>query len=155
MRKAMLAVPVLLLVASCSSSGATASSPSSSASSAPADGGTYPDADAILTALQTAGAPCTSPEPVANPTLTGTLSMVDCDSEGGQSDTVVVVFDTQAHVIAYAASLTTGAMSDIAADAVVVYGRNWAVNTSGAGYATMVQRVLGGQVAAGPSASAS
>lgn len=155
-KRVLVAAAILVGVAGCSSAGNTpAADTGTSASAPPGDGGTYPDADAVLSALQAQGAPCAGQQPVANPTLTGALSMVDCSSPAGGSDTVVVVFDTQAHALAYAVSLTSGALSGISSDAVVVYGRDWAVNTSSTAYADTVRRVLGGQVVAAPSAQAS
>jgi hypothetical protein len=144
-----------LVLAGCSSSPAASGGPAAPASSAPpADGGSYPDANAVLNALSAAGSPCVEPSAIANPTLSGATSMIDCGSSVGNSDTVVVVFDSQANAVAYAAALTTGDMSAISQGSVVVYGQNWAVNTK-AVYAPQVRAALGGQVVAGPSAGAS
>lgn len=123
-------------------------------SAPPADGGRYASADAVLSKLAAAGIPCLAPSPIANATAPGATSMIDCDSGAGGSDTVVVVFDTQADAVGFAASLTSGSMADLSPDAVVVYGLNWAVNTV-PGYAGPVRRALGGQIVAGPSAPAS
>jgi hypothetical protein len=118
------------------------------------DGGTYTSTDAVLSALHDAGIPCSAPEAIANATAQGAIGMVDCDSPGGTgSDSVVVVFDTQANAQGYAESMTGAGMGVLAAPA-VVYGLDWAVNTSAA-YAAQIQGALGGGVLAGPSPSAS
>jgi hypothetical protein len=163
MRRATLAavaVPVAVLAAAGCGGGSspaatvssTAASPSRSAP--PLDGGTYTSTDAVLSALSAAGIACSAPEAVANATATGAVGMVDCDSPGGTgSDSVVVVFDTQTDAQGYAESMTGPGMGPLAAPA-VVYGRDWAVNTTGA-YAAQIQGALGGGVLAGPTPSAS
>jgi hypothetical protein len=128
----------------------TTASPSRSAP--PLDGGTYTSTDAVLSALHDAGIPCSAPEAIANATAQGAIGLVDCDSPGGTgSDSVVVVFDTQANAQGYAESMT--AAGPLAAPA-VVYGLDWAVNTSAA-YAAQIQGALGGGVLDGPSPAAS
>lgn len=152
-------VTVLLAAAGCSSSGTPAASSTGSAPSPPpaspagppADGGAYLNTTALLDALRTGGAPCLDPQPVANPTAKGALSMTDCGSSAGQSDVVVVVFDTHDDTQNFAEGMT--APGPLAAEA-VVYGQNWAINTTG-GYAAQVQRILGGGELTGPSPSAS
>lgn len=144
-------------VAGCSSGASPA--PAVSASSAapsgpPADGGTYTGTDALLAALSAAGVPCGAPQAVANATAPGAVGMVDCDSPAGTgSDSVVVVFDTQRDAQGYAESMTGAGLGALAAPA-VVYGLDWAVNTT-AGYAAQVQAKLGGGMLAGLAPSAS
>lgn len=120
------------------------------------DGGTYPDADAVLAALATAGIPCTAPSPVANPTREGTTSMTDCTGAGSpDSDTVIVVFDNHADAYAYAQSMTDPSWNIATGiPTQVVYGVNWAINTVPA-YGAKVLAALGGDtLTATPSASA-
>lgn len=76
--------------------------------------------------------------------------MVDCtaDTDG---DTVVVVFDSQQDTQAYAESMTQA--GPLATQA-VVYGKNWAVNTTGVN-APQIQHALGGGTLMGPGPSAS
>jgi|ERR1051326_188435 hypothetical protein len=154
------AVLALTCVAGCSSAAtpAAGSSPTVSASPSksapPADGGTYSGTDALLAALTAAGIPCGSPQAVANATAPGAIGLVDCDSPGGSSgDSVLAVFDTQAHAQGYAESMTGAGLGALAAPA-VVYGGNWAVNTTAA-YAAQIRVALGGGVLAGPSPAAS
>lgn len=163
MRRATLAAGAVSAAVLAATGCASASRPAPAVSSAtaspsrpapPLDGGTYTSTDAILAALSAAGIPCSAPEAVANATATGAIGMVDCDSPGGTaSDTVLVVFDTQTDAQGYAESMTGPGMGVLTAPA-VVYGRDWAVNTSGA-YAAQIQGALGGGVLAGPSPSAS
>lgn len=133
---------------------ATSATASASPSGPPLDGGSYTGTDALLSALSAAGIACTAPEAVANATAQGAIGMVDCTSPSGtDSDTVVVVFDTQSDAQGYAENMTGPALGPLAAQA-VAYGRDWAVNTS-AGYAAQVQGALGGGVLAGVAATAS
>lgn len=163
MRRFVIAAFVTVLLAAgaagCSSSGTPAASSTGSApppapaspSGPPADGGAYLNTGAVINALGTGGAPCLDPQPVANPTAKGALSMTDCGSSAGQSDVVVVVFDSHADTQDFAEGMT--APGPLAA-AAVVYGQNWAINTT-SGYAAQVQRILGGGELTGPSPSAS
>lgn len=144
-------------VAGCSSgTGDSAAPPSASPSkaAAPAGGGTYTGTDALLAALSAAGIPCGSPQAVANATAPGAVGMVDCDSPGGSGgDSVLVVFDTQQDAQGYAEGMTAAGLGAMAAPA-VVYGGNWAVNTT-ATYAAQIRDALGGGVLAGPTDAAS
>lgn len=152
----IVAAGLLAGVAGCSSAapGEPGASASPSKSAPPADGGTYTGTDALLAALSAAGIPCGAPQAVANATAPGSIGMVDCDSPAGTgSDSVVVVFDSQADAQGYAESMTGAALGPLAAEA-VVYGRDWAVSTS-AVYAAAVRRALGGGVLAGPTSAAS
>lgn len=129
------------------------SAPSAAPSGPPADGGTYTGTDALLAALSAAGIPCGAPQAVANATAHGAVGMVDCDSPSGTGpDSVVVVFDSQQDAQAYAENMTGAPLGALAAPA-VVYGRNWAVNSTAA-YAAQVRGALGGGVLAGPSPTA-
>jgi hypothetical protein len=160
MRRLFLIVPLAAVIAalagcggSSSATPATASvAASASPSGPPLDGGSYTGTDALLSALHDAGIPCSAPEAIANATAQGAIGMVDCDSPGGTgSDSVVVVFDTQTDAQGYAEGMT--AAGPLAA-AAVVYGLDWAVNTTTA-YAAAVQGKLGGGTLAGPAPSAS
>ena len=147
-RCAGLVVGVLVGVAGCSTSsgGAPAAGSSPSVSAPPADGGTYASTDALQAALTAHGLACGDPQPVANSTAPGAIGMVDCDSPGGggQSDTVLVVFDTGAHAQAYAVSMAGAGLGP----AQVVYGRDWAVNTVPP-FGEQVRGALGGGMLTG------
>jgi hypothetical protein len=130
--------------------GSASAAAGSSTPTAPADGGTYADTDAVLAALADAGIPCTAPSAVADPTRSGATSMTDCNAAGSpDSDTVLVVFDNHADAYAYAQAMTDPSWVDtIGTPIQVVYGVNWAVNTI-PGYGAEVVAALGGSTMTG------
>lgn len=144
---ALLALIAAVLHATEPASSPTASTTATSTSPS-ADGGSYADGAAVLTALSAAGKPCASPSPVANPTAAGATSMIDCFSSqaagSAESDSVVVVFDDHADAQAFAQKM----LSLVPADtdpATEVVGVNWVVNT-GPVYGIEVLDALGGSI---------
>lgn len=134
MRKIVAAVALGLAAAGCSSK------------AQPADGGSYPSAQAVLDQLAKNGAPCAKPSPVANPTSPGALSMTGCFgvSSAANSDTVITVFDTHDDALAAARQMLAfeQGMGNVVNWEIV--GVNWLVNTVPA-YAPKVVAALGGQ----------
>jgi hypothetical protein len=136
------------MIAGC---GTTASKPSSpppstsptpTAASAPSGPGTYPRADALLSALDARGAPCTAVSYVNGGTVGGSLNpYIDCTgiSEG---DTSIVVFTSHAAALAFAQ--TQLGVTNLGPVGEVV-GVNWVVNTMPA-YGRKVAATLGGKL---------
>jgi hypothetical protein len=110
----------------------------------PADGGSYPNARALLHALAAAGIPCTEASVLPQPTAPGATSMADCGSPASAGDTVVAVFGNHSDAQSFAIRLTTVGSEGLMGPVTVVVGQNWAVNTV-PDYGTRVQGALGGQ----------
>lgn len=129
---ALLAVPLLTLLAGC---GGSSSKP-------PADGGTYTTAQTIVDKLNHGGAACTAPIPMPDSAVDGSQSAIQCRSGAGAlQDTVAVVFDTHDHALGYASQML-GLGSQLGGMYVLV-GVNWAVSTTPA-FGPKVAGVLGG-----------
>lgn len=143
---ALAAAGTLTACSSKATAAPTAPTGRAAASPAPSDGGTFPDADAILARLAAAGLACTSPSPVdgASAFFPGATSMTGCDSPGGKAgDTSVEVFDTAAHLAAYQTSLA----ADITDPTGIVTGTDWALDSTNTTYLRKVQQALGGRYA--------
>jgi hypothetical protein len=125
------------------------------ASTVPADGGSYPNAAAILSKLSAAGLACTAPSPMAGNAAVlfdpGATSLTICDSPGGTAqDTQVTVFDTAAHLAAYEKTADANASSQAVG---FLAGANWAIESTPA-YATRAHAKLGGELTIVPGAAA-
>jgi hypothetical protein len=108
----------------------------------------YPDAAAVLAALQSAGIPCTQIPGTYAPTVqaVGQTSQVGCTSDTG-TVVYVTVFDNHDDAQQMAAAALAGGGP-------VVLGTNWIVAFADPVYAARVQSSLGGTVlSASPSAS--
>lgn len=137
-RHASVAAAAVLALAACGSSHSTARK------APPADGGNYPSAQALLDQLAHDGIACADQPPVANPTVTGALSMADCNGVGSaDSDTVVIVYDTHENAVAGAKNLLAFNQSMGGDPEFEVVGVNWGVNTVN-GYGLKVLTALGG-----------
>ena len=126
----------------------------------PANGGTYPNADAILARLAAAGLACPGPSPMAgaNVFYPGAASLTACNSPDGQAqDSSAEVFDTAAHLAEYKTDTTTNPIDSTA----VVADVNWAFNSANFSYAQRVHALFGGRISfaaastAAPASSAS
>jgi hypothetical protein len=150
------AIPAALLAFASAGCGASATKPAAvsahaTLSAPPADGGSYPNADAILAVLTKAGESCTAPSAenaaglsAAFPDEKGVTSLLDCQSPGGASqDTSVSVFDTAAHLRAFAKYMLDP--STLFNPVGQVVGMNWALTTTPA-YSRVAHEALGGML---------
>ena len=117
----------------------------SAAPAVPANGGSYPNAAAILAKLAAAGLACTAPSQMAQAAAVlsdpGATSLTICNSPGGTAqDTQATVFDTSAHLAAYAKTSEVNASSQPAG---LLLGVNWAIESTPA-YAGSAHVKLGG-----------
>lgn len=125
---------------------ATRTSTKPTAAAPPADGGSYTDANTILTKLAAAGLVCAGPSQMSEDAAVlfdpGATSLITCDSPGGTAaDTQVTVFDTAAHLDAYETQIesTVGYVSGGQ-----LGGVNWVLEST-PGYATKARAALGGR----------
>lgn len=118
---------------------------------APANGGTYPNATAILAKLATDGLAClgASPQAAASAFWTGTTSMDWCNSPGASQDTAAAVLDNATDLQGYKASVATDALDKTG----LVMGGNWAVTSTNITYAQKVHAALGGTLTIIPAGS--
>lgn len=153
MRRATIAVAVVgfaVLAAACSSTAPAAPSPG------PANGGTFPNAAAILAKLTASGLACTAPSQMAEDAATlfepGATSLITCSSPSGTAaDTYVTVFDTAAHQQAYEKQIETSG-GGVAGGQLV--GVNWVIETTPA-YAASAKARLGGVLTVIPAVTVS
>lgn len=112
----------------------------------PASGGSFKDANTILTKLAAAGLVCGGPSQMAEDAAVlfdpGATSLITCDSPGGTAaDTQVVVFDTAANLNAYEQQIE-GTVTSVPGGQ--LGGVNWVLEST-PGYATKARTVLGGR----------
>lgn len=165
--------PAALALAACTSSSSQAQPgpgsttvASGGASAKPADGGSYGSGSEVISALKSAGHPCT---PVSNSGDTdikapGLQSVAACTtSSSGSSSTggavTATVFDNHADAVAYATVLTSSQASGLLIGGTserAVVGRNWVVLVpDDAAYAQQVSSALGGTLVSSTSSPAS
>lgn len=125
-----------------------------SAVAPPANGGSYPNAAAILAKLAAAGLTCpgASPQSSASVFYPGATSMDWCNSPGGSAqDTGAGVFDTSAHTQQFKSDISTNPVDATG----IVVGVNWAVNSTNVTYMQKVRALLGGQLSFAAASTAS
>ena len=119
--------------------------PAAARPAVPVNGGSYANADTVLTRLASAGLLCPGPSPMANANVfyPGATSLTACDSPGGKTqDTSAQVFDTAAHVAQYVSDVM-GAPLDATA---MLTGVNWTLDSTNFGYVQRARAVLGGKL---------
>lgn len=165
-----LAAATLLLapaLAACtgSSSGDAQPGPAASSSAGGASSASYSTSTDVVSALKTAGHPCTpvSGNQATSVTAPGLRTVTACtvsttDTSGTVSTITATVFDDHTDALAYAKLLTSAASSGLligSRSTRAVLGSNWVVLVpDDAVYAAQISAALGGAVLGGASSSA-
>lgn len=109
----------------------------------PHDGGTYPNAVALLSTLDRAGLPCGHPADIPSPADPGALTATRCNAAYG-GDTVIETYTPTTDTVAVAAGFAQ--WWALGTKVAVVVGANWTIQTSDPQYAVNVAHKLGGHL---------
>lgn len=137
----------------------------STASARPSDGGSYSTSSDVITALKSAGHPCTplSANNITSVKAPGLQSVTACSipnssSSSAGSNVTATVFDNHTDAQAYASALTSAQASGLLIGSTserAILGQNWVVLVpDDTAYAQQVSASLGGTVLGGSSSSA-
>lgn len=135
------------------------------ASARPSDGGSYSTSSDVITALKSAGHPCTplSGNNITSVKAPGLQSVTACSipsasSSSAGTNVTATVFDNHTDAQAYASTLTSAQASGLLIGSTserAVLGQNWVVLVpDDTAYAQQVSASLGGTVLGGSSSSA-
>lgn len=166
-----LALTFIAALAGCSSSSTqaqpgpgTTTAASGSASAKPSGGGSYSTGSDVVSALKTAGRPCTPASDSGNTNLKapGLQSVAACTISGSSSATsstvTATVFDNHSDALTYATLLTSSQASGLLIGGTsqrAVVGENWVVLVpDDTAYAQQVSSALGGMVVSSTSSAA-
>ena len=157
------AIAATALALSACTSSSTQAQPgpgSTTASSKATGGGSYATSSDVISALKTAGHPCTpvSGSGDTNLKAPGLQSVAACKISTSGSAVTATVFDNHTDAQAYASILTSSQASGLLIGGTserAVVGRNWVVLVpDDTAYAAQVGAALGGSVVGGASSSA-
>ena len=137
----------------------------STASARPSDGGSYSTSSDVISALKSAGHPCTplSGNNITSVKAPGLQSVTACSipsasSSSAGTNVTATVFDNHTDAQAYASTLTSAQASGLLIGSTserAVLGQNWVVLVpDDTAYAQQVSASLGGTVLGGSSSSA-
>ena len=162
-----IAAAALALAAACTSSSTQAqpgpgstTGAASTASGKPTDGGSYSDSSDVISALKSAGHPCTPVTDSGDTNLKapGLRSVAACKISTSGTALTATVFDNHADAQTYTSVLTSSQASGLLVGGTsqrAVVGRNWVVLVpDDTAYAAQVGAALGGSVVGGASSSA-
>jgi hypothetical protein len=158
-----------LALASCTSSSSqaqpgpgstTGASGTAAASAKPSGGGSYSSSCGVISALKTAGHPCTQVSDSGDTNLKapGLQSVEACTISSSESAVTVTIFDNHTDALAYATLLTSSQASGLLISGKserAVVGQNWVVLVpDDAAYAQQVSSALGGTLVSSTSSPA-